>query len=382
MKEERTLQHLPSPRSTLREMPLWLGSHWWPLWVFPLATAIVLLCVWLWRGRDDRASLPSLRSHLPPLELSPAQVGTLIDNVCNPRDISATLVDLAARGFIAIEDVRGRDILLSRGDLRFTRCDSSPPHERLKGHERLFLRALFDPQPPDVEWGKRTANFNPSTEPWNETALSLLKNKFYRHRPEIEKEIYASLMREGCFFADPRGTIAVFICIGAMLLASGVSAVVQLVGLLTHPEVHVDKGLVSNLISLSLGLMFSGALWFAVSSFMPAKTALGTRRADQCKTFVAWVKSVPVVVLQGELARDAGLFERLLPYAIVLGVGPQWAQKCGECGAWAPLWFDCDISHGQDAQNSVERLLLDLPNIERVFASAPEHIHHEESPLF
>lgn len=373
MKEERTLQHLPSPRPTLREMPLWLGSHWWPLWAFPLATAIVLLCVWLWRGRDDRASLPPLRSHLPPLELSPAQVGTLIDNMCNPRDISATLVDLAARGFIAIEEVRGRDILLSRGDLRFTRCDSSPPHKRLRSHERLFLRALFDPQPPDIERGKRPANTNILTEPWNETALSLLKNKFYRHRPEIEKEIYASLMREGFFFSDPQAIMAFFSVVGAQLFMGGLYT---LHSLERNPRLTFDSGATS----FPLGIMLSGALWLYASRFMPAKTALGTRRADQCKTFVAWVKSVPVVVLQGELARDAGLFERLLPYAIVLGVGPQWAQKCGQCGAWAPLWFDCDISHGQDAQNSVTRLLADLPRIEQVFASAPEHIHHEEHP--
>jgi len=363
-------------------MPLFAGSPWWPMWVFPLVTALVLSGVWIWRGRDDHASLPARSSHLPPLELSPAQIGTLIDNVCNPRDISATLVDLAARGFLSIEEVRGANVLLARGDLRFVRCDSSPPIERLKGHERLFLRALFDPQPPDIERGKRPANVNPSNEPWNETALSLLKNKFYRHRPDIEKEIYASLMREGFFFSDPRGTMAFFIVIGVLLLTGGIPALVQSVGLLTHPEVHADKAFESSLISLSLGVMISGALWFTIARFMPAKTALGTRRVEQCKTFVAWVKSVPLPMLRAELERDAGLFERLLPYAIVLGIGPLWAQKCGQCGAWAPLWFDCDISHGQDAPNSVARILADLPHVEQVFASAPEPAKYEEHPKF
>jgi len=371
MKEAKPLQHLPASRHTLRVMPLWFGSHWWPLWAFPLATAIVLSSVWLWRGRDDRASLPPLRSHLPPLELSPAQVGTLIDNVCNPRDISATLVDLAARGFIAIEEVRGRDILLARGDLRFLRCDGFPPHERLRGHERLFLRALFDPQPPDIERGRRPANTNILNEPWNETALSLLKNKFYRHQPDIKKEIYASLMREGFFFSDPQATSAFFSAVGAQLFIGAFFV-------LRHDLNRGDSAFTSGLVSFPLGVMLAALVWVLSSPFMPAKTALGTRRVEQCKSFVGWVKSVPAPILRGELARDAGLFERLLPYAIVLGVGPQWAQKCGECGAWAPLWFDCDISHGQDAQNSVARLMADLPHIEQVFASAPEHIHHEE----
>ena len=40
----------------------------------------------------------------PPAGLSPGEAGTLVDDQAGIRDITATLVDLAVRGFIVIEE--------------------------------------------------------------------------------------------------------------------------------------------------------------------------------------------------------------------------------------------------------------------------------------
>ena len=354
-------RNVRAERGKLRPMPLFLGSHWWPLWVFPLLTALGLGGVWMWRGRDDRARVPLPPNPFPPLELSPAQVATLVDNSCDLRDIVATLIDLAARGYLSIEEAAPDALMLAPDDLCFVRCSDGPPIERLKKHERMFLAALFDPQPPDPYRGQRAANSNPSNEPWNETALSLLQNKFYRHLPDLEAEIYASLEKEGYFFADPKATRAFFLVTGAILIF-GSSWVLGRSG---------EWMWTSGFASLFFGIMLSGALWMIAAPFMPAKTALGTLKADQANRFIEWVRTVPPPMLRAKFEKNPDLFERLLPYALVLGVGEIWARKGDECGQWAPLWFCSSAPDAQSAPGAIAHLLAHLPRIEKTFASAP-----------
>ena len=40
----------------------------------------------------------------PPEDVRPGQAGTLLDGVANPRDVTGTIVDLAVRGYLRIED--------------------------------------------------------------------------------------------------------------------------------------------------------------------------------------------------------------------------------------------------------------------------------------
>ena len=61
----------------------------------------------------------------PPEDLTPAEAGTLIDNAADMRDITATMVDLAVRGYIRIEEreesklfglMKGKEYVLHRLD--------------------------------------------------------------------------------------------------------------------------------------------------------------------------------------------------------------------------------------------------------------------------
>src|SRR5207249_7559347 len=43
--------------------------------------------------------------YAPPEGIKPGQVGTLIDETANPLDVTATIVDLAVRGYLRIEEI-------------------------------------------------------------------------------------------------------------------------------------------------------------------------------------------------------------------------------------------------------------------------------------
>ncbi len=59
--------------------------------------------LWWNKGRDPRLR-PIAAQYEPPDQLSPGEVGTLIDNSVDMRDITASIVDLAVRGYLVIEE--------------------------------------------------------------------------------------------------------------------------------------------------------------------------------------------------------------------------------------------------------------------------------------
>ena len=65
-----------------------------------------LLLLWYLRGRDPQVALPASYLTEPPADDLPAVAGTLVDEKANMQDIIATLVDLARRGYLTIEEER------------------------------------------------------------------------------------------------------------------------------------------------------------------------------------------------------------------------------------------------------------------------------------
>jgi predicted membrane protein DUF2207 len=52
----------------------------------------------------------------PPTGISPAEAGTLLDDRIHPRDITSTIVDLAVRGLIKIEETDDNGLLFHHKD--------------------------------------------------------------------------------------------------------------------------------------------------------------------------------------------------------------------------------------------------------------------------
>src|SRR6185503_20686275 len=73
---------------------------------------VVLLGMWmLWRarGRDPKLQ-PIATQYEPPDRMTPAELGTLVDGRPDMRDITATIVDLAVRGFLHITEVEDKKL--------------------------------------------------------------------------------------------------------------------------------------------------------------------------------------------------------------------------------------------------------------------------------
>jgi uncharacterized membrane protein YgcG len=282
------------------EMIWWL-MDWWPAIFTPWLTLLIVLTNWWVNGRDPENAYIAGVDWNPPKELSPAEVGTLIDESCDVADIVSTLVDLAARGYLKIKQTKVGGFLYSANNYEFTRVDPPPADAELKGYERAFLEALFSMGSP--------------------ARLSDLKYHFFAYLPHIKQNIYDRLTDNNYFVQDPEKCRQFYNSLGVVFMLIGLGFI------LVRP-------------ALGIGLALSGVTIAMASPAMPARTKKGVdacRQAIGFKRFVQKAEKERIRVLAKD---DPTVFGRLLPYAMVLGAADQWADKFHDLLQQPPEWFE------------------------------------------
>jgi len=113
----------------------------WPF-AFPILAFIGMFGCWWTRGRDLRLRPIAVR-YEPPDQLSPGEVGTLMDDSADLRDVTATLVDLAVRGFLVIEEHTTERMmgLWQDQDFSFILKKDRSQWGALKAHEQRWRRS-------------------------------------------------------------------------------------------------------------------------------------------------------------------------------------------------------------------------------------------------
>src|SRR6266851_5254983 len=128
--------------SAAGQIALFFRSNW-PLGV-PLAAFAAMFYLWWTRGRDPRLR-PIAAQYEPPDQLTPGEAGTLVDNSADMRDITASIVDLAVRGYILIEEKKKDHLLGLIHDKDYVFHLRKPRTEwsSLKPHEQELLGGIF-----------------------------------------------------------------------------------------------------------------------------------------------------------------------------------------------------------------------------------------------
>jgi uncharacterized membrane protein len=349
----------------------WFFADWWPAFMVPLIALVLLVSLYLRGGRDIDGNQAVAVEWTPPSDLSPAEVGTLMDEHCDMSDIISTLLDLAARGYLQIHENETKGFLfLSSKDYTFVRNAPDPAGDTLAKHEKEFLDGIFEnslgrgmsdslmeefatrlqnrPQttllqaaganafglsdPASLLTAGTVSTKKPAQSPTPRAAsekpsptaqvvqLSDLKNKFYTHIPSIKDNIYEELTSKQLFTHNPDDTRGRYR--GAAVIA-GIAGFV----------------LFSVSPAWAIGLIIAGILSFLASNAMPAKTAKGSRKLRECEGFARFVRLVEKPRLQMMHNENPEIFGRLLPYAVVLGVADQWAEGFKDLLTEPPDWY-------------------------------------------
>ncbi len=280
----------------------------WPLGI-PIPVLLGMLAIWRRVGRDPRR-LPVAVQYEPPDSLSPAEAGTLIDYSADMRDITATVVDLAVRGFLRIEE-REESAWLglrTRREYVFRRLEPPAGAAGLVPHESLVLGGIF-------EDGAR------------EVRLSDLDNEFYRHLPRIREGIFERLVGRGLYRSRP-DRVKSWWAFGAFVLAGLIVALGSTFG--------ARLGLTP--LPLMIAAVASGAIVAGFGRLMPARTVAGARTLERVLGFEEFLRRVEGDRLE-RVVKTPEMFERFLPFAMALGVERKWARAFQDIYREPPSWY-------------------------------------------
>jgi len=289
--------------SALTRFGWFIGSN--PILLLPLVTFAVMFAFWWYKGRDPDSGQSVAPMYEPPKEISPAEAGTLIDDTIHPRDITCTIVDLAVRGYVKIEETVDQGLIFHHKDYTFHMLKGGEAWQDLAPHERVLLGNVFAS-------GKTVR-------------LSSLKNHFYTAIPVIRHDIFSQLRSKGMYLLDPESANGYSIVAAVVILIP--FAIAQFTG-------YAD--FFNSIPTLIGAVLISAAIWWLFARQMTAKTIRGGRTRVAVLGFQEFMNRVDADRLK-RMPPDT--FEKYLPYAMALGIEHTWAQKFAGIVQNPPQWY-------------------------------------------
>ena len=292
------------------EKPIWIFlDTYLPIILFFL---FLFLIVKLWwdRGRDPEGRGTIMPFYKPTDDLSPGEMGVLVDERADFRDISASIVQLAVKGYVRIEKKSDKAQDYDFVKLKNLDKDVLPFEQRI--FESIFAEG-------------------------EKVSMKSLEKEFYKSLDVIKADLYDAVVTKAYFDLSPDKVRksyvwkAFWMCLFVWFLSIGAAIFI--------------------LSPFYLLLFIPSILTFVVALFMPKKTVLGVEVHERIlgyKMFLATAEKGRLEKLFSP-KEYADVFEKNLPYAMVLGVEKKWASQFEGLYDAIPTWY---VAGGINGLNS------------------------------
>lgn len=265
---------------------------------------ILILCNYLWSryGRDPKINPTIAPEFEIPEKLAPLEMGMILtDGILKTSFISATLINLAVKGVIKIEEIQKGKIFKSKDyKLYFL----SNPKSQNNEVEDLLIDKIF---------GGAEA-----------VELSSLKNKFYKEISGIFDKLKNELKIKDLLIPRSRTMqIAFFVVAGIVGTLAGVSFALD--------------------IWLTLALAISTVIIIIYGLIMPQRTLKGLKLFKRIQGFRMYMEKAEKY--RQRFNEKENIFEKFLPYAIIFGMTELWIRKIQEIygkeyfSSYLPAWY-------------------------------------------
>lgn len=284
-----------------QKLLLFLTDNW--IYATPLLVFLLMFRLWYTRGRDKRyqnifhesgeietvplfEQLDALAVYGPPKDLSPGEVGVLVDEKVHLRDITAIIIDLARRGFLTIKELPSKGLFKKP---EFEIIFNNQPETDLLDFEKTLLDMLF---------GKSR---KPSVK------LSKLPKKAYKHLSTAQEQLYQHLTDTGYFIGNPDKVRQKYLGLG---IGVGVFIFILGFGLAAATNSGPSPGIIFSSIVSSL-------IVIGLSFFMPARSAKGRKALKEVVGLRQWIR---LGAWREQIHEKHNFFEEVLPYTIAFGL--------------------------------------------------------------
>ncbi len=270
---------------------------------------------------EGTARAPVAVQFSPPADARPGELGVLTDHTADNTDITATMMDLAVRGYLKIEQT-------GKKDWTFTRLATS---QGLVGYERHLFDGLF-----------REGSVVETDDLKDSAYADLLTGTRSRLYDRVTKELQ-------WFTRNPSTVRAIAVVGGVGLIGTGAA-----VGILLG---FVGFGLLG-----AAGVLTGIGVLIANNRF-GARTAEGSAVLAQTKGFELYLSTAEADQIRFEEGID--VFSRYLPYAVIFGVAERWTKVFAQLeaqGRYTPTTTGWYVGYGYgtmlspDFASSMDRL--------------------------
>jgi hypothetical protein len=229
----------------------------------------------------------------PPEDLRPGELGTLVDFDAGTLDVTATIIDLAVRGYLKIEEV-DKAWYQFKHDWKLTK---QPKEGELREYERTLYSGLF--------------------KSGDEINLSDLKNTFAERMAKVRGQLMDDAMSKGWFTRKP-GTVKVLWGLLGLLVLIGGIALTVLLAIETHAAL------------VGVPVIVGGILLLIAARWMPKRTAKVYAVLRHTLGFKRFIDESEKH--RAQFAERANIFSEYLPYAVVFGATDKWAKAFADLG--------------------------------------------------
>lgn len=272
-------------------------------WIFGLPVFVLIFMWQLWytKGRDPQGKGTIVPYYEAPEDLTAAEVGMVEQDSVAPKSVSAAIIQLAVNGYLTIKKIDKKG-LFSSEDYEFTQTGKNSAD--LSEQNKLLFDAIFG--------GAQTCK------------MSGLKEKFYKDLVVIKKSIEGSIMQRGYYTGTPSTVRATYVTIGILLIV-GSFIVGSVAGL-----AYGVSALLSSVIILSFGIV------------MPQRTKNGAVVREQVLGLKLYMETAEKdrINFHNAPEKNPEQFEKLLPYAMALGVEEAWAKQFEDIYKTKPQWYE------------------------------------------
>jgi len=292
--------YFPTQEDSLKIL---LKDNWdWFFLILPLMAFFILYTIWFKKGRDPKGRGTIIAEYEPPDNLAPFETSSLYYSGLKDSAVTATMIDLAVRGYLKIEEQSGEVRWFK--SLKYKLIKLKEADAKLQDFEKVLLEKVF--------------------ADGSEQILASCRTELFEARIDMDKIVWQSLIKKGYVPCDPDNVRMWYLGFGGGFLVLALTVGFLLA--MTSERYFVPI----SLVLVAVNLFFFGAI-------MARRTEKGALTQERIKGFKLFLETAEKYRIQWQ--EKEGIFEKLLPYAIVFGVADKWIKTFEGLMRESPTWY-------------------------------------------
>ena len=269
--------------------------------LLPIPTLIVGLILIKKNGKDRK--LTTIPHYEPPKDMFPMLAGAIYNKALTPKHITAQIVQMAIDGYIKIKQEGKRNYVLEKDQIE-------------KNISEDTVRALYA----DLFKGKNEVNIND------------IPSDFYTTVNSLKKSIDTKLYEEKYFSKESKKLWNKFLFIGFFGIFVTFMAATPLASIAAT--------------GWTIGIAISSIILVILTSRIELRDTLGNKVFAELEGLRMYINTAEKhrIEFHNDPEKYLGVFEKLLPYAIIFGLEKKWAKEFEDLYKEPPSWYAGDIS--------------------------------------